>query len=181
VLLAYKNLRLNEGVRGLLETVFGKVFMVADQPSLLEGAARLHPTMVLIDLSLAQGNLSELLGAIRIRAPSAKLLVLSIHDEAAVADAALMAGADALVLTRTIATDLLPALDAVAAGQRYVSRGVAAAAYACCGATPTVRGADSPSSGCSPFRESALDQHDVREDPPERGRRKPRPVSSAHD
>ena len=48
------------------------------------------------------------------------MLVLSVHDERTVADATLAAGADAVVLKRCLATDLMPAVDAVLAGQRYV-------------------------------------------------------------
>ncbi len=43
VLLADRHHGLSEGVRGLLETEFGTVVMVADEASLLEGAVRLRP------------------------------------------------------------------------------------------------------------------------------------------
>jgi DNA-binding NarL/FixJ family response regulator len=43
VLLADRHHGLTEGVRGLLETAFGTVVMVADEASLLDGAARLRP------------------------------------------------------------------------------------------------------------------------------------------
>ncbi len=123
VLLADRNHRLSEGVRGLLETTFSKVFMVADTASLMEGAQRLSPALVVVDISLARGDIRELLGSIRHHAPTAKVLVLSVHDEPAVASAALAAGADGLVLKRAIARDLLPAVDALLAGERYVSPG----------------------------------------------------------
>src|SRR5262245_9239556 len=97
VLLADRHHRLSEGVRGLLETTFTKVFMVADQVSLMEGAERLSPALVIVDVSLAQGDVEDLLHSIHDRAPDAKVLLLSVHDEAAVAAAALAAGADGLV------------------------------------------------------------------------------------
>lgn len=115
VLLADRHHRLADGVRGLLDTVFRGVFMVADQASLMEGAQRLAPALVVVDLSLAQGDIGELLHSIRERAPAAKVLLLSVHDEPTVADAAYAAGADGLVLKRAIATDLLPAVDALLA------------------------------------------------------------------
>lgn len=121
VLLADQHHRLNEGVRGLLQTTFTGVFMVADEASLMEGAERLAPALVVVDVSLAQGDIADLLHSIRDRAPAAKLLLLSVHDEPTVADAALAAGADGLVLKRAIATDLLPAVDALLAGGHYVS------------------------------------------------------------
>jgi DNA-binding NarL/FixJ family response regulator len=121
VLLADRHHRLSEGVRGLLETTFDGVFMVADQSSLMEGAQRLLPAFVVVDVSLAQGDIADLVHSIRERAPAAKLLLLSVHDEPAVAAAAFAAGADGLVLKRAIATDLLPAVDALRAGRRYIS------------------------------------------------------------
>jgi two-component system secretion response regulator SsrB len=121
VLLADRHHRLSEGVRGLLETAFSGVFMVADQASLMEGAQRLSPALVVVDVSLARGDITDLLHSIRNRAPAAKVLLLSVHDEPTVATAALAAGADGLVFKRAIATDLLPAVDALLAGRRYVS------------------------------------------------------------
>lgn len=121
VLLAERHHRLSEGVRGLLETAFGGVFMVVDQASLMEGAQRLSPALVVVDVSLAEGDVADLLHSIRDRAPTAKVLLLSVHDEPTVVEAALAAGADGLVLKRAIATDLLPAVDALLAGRRYIS------------------------------------------------------------
>jgi DNA-binding NarL/FixJ family response regulator len=100
-------------------------FMVATEASLLEGAARLNPAVVVLDLSLSAGNLPGLLRGIGAGAPGTKVLVLSVHDERTVADSALAAGADAVLLKRCLATDLMPAIDAVLAGQRYVSQGIA--------------------------------------------------------
>jgi DNA-binding NarL/FixJ family response regulator len=124
VLLADRHHRFSEGVRGLLETAFSGVFLVADQASLMEGASRLLPDLVVVDVSLAEGDLCGLLGGIRARSPTAKILLLSVHDEAAVAAAAAAAGADGLILKREIATDLLPAVEALAGGERYVSSGI---------------------------------------------------------
>jgi two-component system secretion response regulator SsrB len=50
-----------------------------------------------------------------------KLIVVSVHDEPSASRLVLEAGANGFVLKRAIATDLLPAVDAVLAGQRYVS------------------------------------------------------------
>ena len=87
VLLADRHHGLSEGVRGLLETAFGTVVMVADETSLIEGAG-----------------------------PDLKVIVLSVHDEQSVRRAAMEAGADAFVLKRAISTDLLLAVDAVRRG-----------------------------------------------------------------
>ena len=106
VLLADRHHGLRDGVRGLLETEFETVFMVADEASLLEGAGRLSPAIVVLDLSLSGGDMRGLLARIGERSPGSKVLMLSVHDESTVADAAFAAGADGVVLKRGIATDL---------------------------------------------------------------------------
>ena len=56
------------------------------------------------------------LQALRLRCPELKVIVLSVHDEQSVRRAAMEAGADAFVLKRAIASDLLNAVDAVRCG-----------------------------------------------------------------
>ena len=115
---------MRDGVRGLLETEFDTVFMVADEASLLQGAERLWPAVIVVDLSLSAGDIRGLLARISARAPGAKMLLLSVHDEASVAKSALSAGADAVVLKRSLATDLMPAVEALIAGRIYLSPGI---------------------------------------------------------
>ena len=117
VLLADRHHGLTEGVRGLLETAFGTVVMVADTASLLDGAARLKPDVAVVDLSLARGRGLDWLTKLREGSPDLKVVVLSVHDEPSVRQAAMEAGADAFVLKRAIATDLMPAIDRVRGGE----------------------------------------------------------------
>jgi len=116
VLLADRHHGLTEGVRGLLETAFRTVVMVADEASLLEGAGRLRPDVAVVDLSLARDSGLGWLRALRDRCPGLKVIVLSVHDEPNVRRATLEAGADAFVLKRAIVTDLLPAVDRLREG-----------------------------------------------------------------
>jgi two-component system secretion response regulator SsrB len=125
VLLADRHHGLTEGVRGLLESAFDAVVMVADEASLFESAARLQPTLAVVDLSLARGEGFQWVPRLRARCSGMKLILLSVHDEPTVRQAAMAAGADAFVLKRAIATDLFAAIDAVQAGRRYVSPGAA--------------------------------------------------------
>lgn len=100
----------------MLETAFGTVVMVADETSLLEGAGRLQPDVAVVDLSLARDSGLGWLRALRGRCPGLKVIVLSVHDEPNIRRAAMEAGADAFVLKRAIATDLLPAVDLLREG-----------------------------------------------------------------
>jgi two-component system secretion response regulator SsrB len=116
VLLADRHHALTEGVRGLLETTFGTVVMVADEVSLLDAADRIRPDVAIVDISLGQGRGLDWLRALRRRFPEVKVIVLSVHDEQSVRRAAMDAGADSFVLKRAIATDLLDAVEYVRGG-----------------------------------------------------------------
>jgi DNA-binding NarL/FixJ family response regulator len=122
VLLADRHHGLTEGVRGLLETAFGTVVMVADEASLLEGAGRLLPEVAVVDLSLARDGGLGWLRELRRRCPELKVIALSVHDEDSVRRAAMEAGADAFVLKRAIATDLLAAVEFVREGQDELTK-----------------------------------------------------------
>lgn len=113
VLLADSHHGLTEGIRGLLETAFGTVVMVADEVSLLEGASRIQPEVAVVDLALAGDKGLDWLEALHVRCPHLKVVALSLHDEPNVRQAAYDAGADAFVLKRSIGTDLLAAIEAV--------------------------------------------------------------------
>ena len=55
-LLANRHDGLTEGVRGLLETTFDVVLMVADEISLFESATRLPLDVAVVDLALTRGK-----------------------------------------------------------------------------------------------------------------------------
>jgi len=121
VLVGHTHQRLSEGLRGWLLASFDNVFMVADQPSLIEGARKLQPALVVVDLALAAGSLAPLLAELRRQAPGSRMLLLSDYDEAGVDAAALAAGADGVVHKASLAADLSAAVDAVLAGRRFTS------------------------------------------------------------
>ena len=123
VLLADRHYPLTEAVRGLLESEFATVVMVADEKSLIEGASRLRPDVAVVDLSLALDSSVGWLQELRKRCPQIKVVVLSVHDEESVRLAVLAAGADVIVLKRKISTDLLAALE-VLRGSRETVKGV---------------------------------------------------------
>ena len=120
VLLADRHHGGTEGVRGLLETLFETVVMVADGPSLLESARRLQPEVAVVDISLTRDASLHWLTELRERAPNLKVIVLSVHDEPAVRRAVMDAGADGFVLKRAIATELLATIESVSSGGHQI-------------------------------------------------------------
>ncbi len=111
----------SERVRSLLETTFKAVVMVADEVSLFESARRLPFALAVVDLSLTPGDGLQLLRRLQNLCPKLQVIVVSVYDEVSLSTAAFEAGARGFVLKWSIVTDLLPAVDMVMRGQRYVS------------------------------------------------------------
>jgi two-component system secretion response regulator SsrB len=110
-----------QSLHDLLGCQFATVVMVADEGSLLETIDRLAPDLVIVDLSMPVAEGTNIARQLKQRYPDLRLLVLSVHDEPAVASLILDAGASGFVLKRTAATDLLPAVEAALGGGSYVS------------------------------------------------------------
>jgi DNA-binding NarL/FixJ family response regulator len=121
VLVGHPHQRLSEGLRGWLQASFEGVFMVADRASLIEGAHRLLPALMVVDLAFAEGDLASLLAELRSRSPHSCVLLLTDYDDARVDAAALAAGAAGVVHKSTLAADLSTAVEAVLAGRPFTS------------------------------------------------------------
>ena len=122
-ILADRHTALSEGIRGLLETTFQTVYTVANEKTLKEGAQRLLPSLIVLDLSLEADSLKYLLKEIHELSPNSPVMVLSIHDQATVARTAMGYGAKSVVLKRSIGTDFLDAVSAILRGEQYISPG----------------------------------------------------------
>ena len=121
VLLADNHQNMLAGVRTLLESMFEKVFMVADEASLLEAADKIRPDLIIADLSLPVTVEINIARRMRSAFPGIKFIILSIHDEQTAITECFEAGAAAFVLKRTAVNDLVPAIEAVRQGAPYVS------------------------------------------------------------
>ena len=102
-ILADRHTSLSEGIRGLLETTFKTVYIVADAASLKEGAQRLSPAVVVLDISLLGSDFPSLLKEVLESSPESRVIVLSVHDQASVARIALASGAN--FIARTSSSD----------------------------------------------------------------------------
>jgi DNA-binding NarL/FixJ family response regulator len=110
-----------ERVRDLLESVFNVVFVVANAAALQEGTTHMQPSLAVLDLSIARGELGELVGRLKQASPGTRLIALTVYELPAVAAAALAAGLHGVVLKRFAARDLLHAVDAVQRGDTFVT------------------------------------------------------------
>lgn len=124
VLLADNHQNMLEGVRNLLESMFDKVFMVADEASLMEAAKKLSPDFIVADLSLPVTGEINIVRLLKKAFPQIKLIILSVHDEGTAVGECIVAGVSGFVLKRTAVKDLVPAIEAVMKGELYISPSV---------------------------------------------------------
>jgi DNA-binding NarL/FixJ family response regulator len=121
VLLADSHQNMLAGVRNLLESMFEKVVMVADESSLLEVAEKIKPNFIIADLSLPVTKEINIARRLNKSFPEINLIILSVHDEPTVITECLEAGAKGFVLKRTAVNDLVPAIITVLQGATYTS------------------------------------------------------------
>jgi DNA-binding NarL/FixJ family response regulator len=93
--------------------------------AMLKNAPSLAADLLLIDISMP--GLSGLEAARRLRDAGcgSKVVFLTVHEDQDYLQSALAAGALGYVVKHRVATDLVPALQAAAAGHRYVSPALA--------------------------------------------------------
>jgi DNA-binding NarL/FixJ family response regulator len=81
----------------------------------------LQPQVVIVDLSLEQGDGFNLVRDVHAHHPGIVLLVLSMHDEAIYAGRLLAAGARGYIMKQAAADQLITALRCVLEGETYLS------------------------------------------------------------
>lgn len=96
------------------------VGQAADLEAAMREAERLQPEIILLDISLPQGNSLDFLPRFRQGAPSAKILMLTMHEDIGYLQKALSLGAMGYVLKRALDQDLLYAIRSVLRGEIYV-------------------------------------------------------------
>ena len=87
---------------------------------------KLHPDLVIVDLSLPGANGIELIKNIRAEFPKLPILVLSMHDESLYAVRALRAGADGYVMKHEAMANVIQAIREIFNGHPYLSPAMAA-------------------------------------------------------
>lgn len=87
-------------------------------------AEELQPDLILLDIGLPTINGIEAACRISRLAPAAKILFVSQNNDANVVTTALSNGAKGYIRKECAETDLLPAVEAVLRGDRFVSRGL---------------------------------------------------------
>ena len=117
-----------EGIRSVLERQpgFEVVGEAGDGASALKLAAATAPDVVVLDVSMPGGSGLRTAADLRTQVPEARVLILSMHDNAEYVLEAVRAGASGYLLKDSAATDLRQAVTAVHGGMNYFSSAVEA-------------------------------------------------------
>jgi len=124
IVLGDKHQNTLEGLRGLLETLFESVVMVADQPSLFKALDLIKPKLAIVDLSLLGHDRINTTCELNKRFPEVKFIVLSDYDEPNIVAGVMSVGASGFVLKQYAGTDLFDAIKNVEEGQTFISPAV---------------------------------------------------------
>jgi DNA-binding NarL/FixJ family response regulator len=116
-----------EGLKHLVEAQpdMEVVACVADGREAVQQARDAQPDVVLMDLSMPELNGADAPRAILQRDPKCRVIVLSMYSQREYVRRALKAGAVGYIVKRSAAKEVVEAIRAVHAGQRYLSPRVA--------------------------------------------------------
>jgi DNA-binding NarL/FixJ family response regulator len=116
-----------EGLKHLVEAEADMevVACVGDGREAVQQARDAQPDVVLMDLSMPELNGADATRAILQRDPKCRVIVLSMYAQREYVRRALKAGAAGYVVKRSAAKEVVEAIRAVHAGQRYLSPRVA--------------------------------------------------------
>lgn len=122
VLLADDHAVLRAGLRLLLtgQNEFEVVAEASTGSEALSLSEKLQPDLILLDLSMPGLGGMDVLPTLRKMAPSAKILILTMHDDPQYLRQALKYGASGYVLKKAADVELLSAIRAVLRGEMYV-------------------------------------------------------------
>jgi DNA-binding NarL/FixJ family response regulator len=108
-------------LRELLEPQFDVVALVEDGRALVSSAARLSPDAIVADISMPGLDGIEASALIRRSDPDARIVLVTVHSESILVARGLATGALGYVLKDAAGDELVPAVEAALAGQRFVS------------------------------------------------------------
>jgi DNA-binding NarL/FixJ family response regulator len=124
VLIADDHSMVIDGLRSLLEPEFEVVGAVNDGRAVLPAVRKLQPDVVVIDISMPLLNGLDCTRQLHDTGCTAKILILTMHPDATLAQEALAAGASGYLLKSSPGSELKGALRDVLQGRTYLSPGV---------------------------------------------------------
>lgn len=120
VLLADDHVVVANGLRELLKDSFDMVGIVHDGRALVDAAERLHPDVVVTDISMPLLNGLDAIRQIKSQNPGIKAVVLTMHGDIQTVVSAFRAGARGYVLKTSPEEEFIAAIEQVAKGFAFV-------------------------------------------------------------
>ena len=124
ILIADDHTMVIDGLRGLLEPEYEVAGAVNDGRAVLSEVQKLKPDVVIIDISMPLLNGLDCTRQLREAGCTAKILILTMHPDATLAQEALAAGASGYLLKSLPGSELKGALKEVLQGRTYLSPAV---------------------------------------------------------
>jgi DNA-binding NarL/FixJ family response regulator len=121
ILVADDHAVLTDGIVRILEDHHDVVGAVADGSALLEATERLHPDVIVADISMPTVSGLEGLRQLKAKPHDVSVIFLTMHADPRLAAEAFRLGAKGFVLKHTSGDELLKAIDAVLHGHKFMS------------------------------------------------------------
>jgi DNA-binding NarL/FixJ family response regulator len=121
ILLADDHQIVLEGLKNLLEPEFEIVGTVEDGRALVAEALRLHPDVIVVDISMPLLNGIEAVRQIKKIDERSKIIFLTMHPDVTYATSAFDAGASGYVLKNSASRELVTAIKEAVQGKTYVT------------------------------------------------------------
>ena len=119
ILLADDHQIVLEGLKNLLEPEFEIVGTVEDGRALVSQALKLHPDVIVVDISMPLLNGIEAVRQIKKIDEQSKIIFLTMHPDVTYATSAFDAGASGYVLKNSASRELVTAIKAAVQGKTY--------------------------------------------------------------
>lgn len=122
VLVVDDHARILTAVAGLLGNSFDVIGAVSDGRAALDAAIKLKPDLIILDISMPGLSGIEVAKELKNRSNRAKIVFLTVHEDAEILASCLAAGGLGYVVKDLMASDLIPAMTEALAGRVFVSR-----------------------------------------------------------
>jgi DNA-binding NarL/FixJ family response regulator len=110
-----------QGLKSLLQEEFELLGTAGNGEELVEATLRLNPDVILVDISMPVLNGFDAVRRIRQQGNEARIIFLTMHDDATLLAEAFRCGASGYILKQAAGEELMTAIKEVAQGNNYVS------------------------------------------------------------
>jgi DNA-binding NarL/FixJ family response regulator len=122
VLIADDHFTVLESVVPMLKPFFNVVGTASDGKAAVEAEDKLHPDVVILDISMQVMSGIDAAKQMRKQGSKARIVFLTVHEDTDILAAAKAAGGKGYVVKSRLGTDLIPAIKDALAGKDFVSK-----------------------------------------------------------